>query len=50
VEAVRDADAQADGRDRIAAEVTRVEDDDVTPVVVGIVDVRQDPAVVLGAR
>ncbi len=49
VKAVGDADGQADGRDRIAAEVTRVEDYDVAPVAVGIVDVGQDPAVVLGA-
>src|SRR5262249_55079375 len=49
VEAVRNADGQADRRDRIAAEVARVEDHDIAPVAAGVVDVGQDAAIILAA-
>ena len=50
MEAVGDADGQADGSDGIAAEVACFENHDVALVAVGIVDVRQDPTVILGTR
>jgi hypothetical protein len=48
VEAVPNADRRADGRDRIAAEVARVEDHDVGLNAAGVVDKGYDPTVVLG--